>query len=121
MNSSDFSANDWACCNGFRTCLSLQDYDGFSIVPMYQQGYRQFFLRACPVTPHTITEIGKRTCKLSIVLDGPDTKILDVNNFKLDMFQVLAFCPFCGANLQDLIDQNVDAFDSIRKNSAQFF
>jgi hypothetical protein len=116
MNSSKCLADSISCCVGFSNLLASQDAEGFSIVAVIVSNQRYFYLRACPLPPITIAEIQAISDPFSELINSLSSIGSRISNIKLDLYQIIAFCPFCGRNLRELIESNTVVFDEIAKN-----
>jgi len=76
---------------------------GFAIIAIKEDEHRHFYLEARPFERDFKEKMNERERDL----------LYSAGNYSPSMLLPLLFCPYCGANLEEAIQNNLTAFDKL--------
>ena len=98
------------CCVLFENLLSHAGEKGFAILPRVQFGKKRFTLQGRPFEKDELSLILESTAELKRVVPVVSAILLPLKH-----------CPGCGKLLDELIEQNSEAFDTAAKEAEPLF
>lgn len=109
------------CCQWFKRLLDKTGEKGFSIIAFKDADYRTFYIQARPFEKEIVEEFEQVNS-----ITG-ESNIPEMLNSKGQIIPLtvsqqipLSYCPSCGANLYEIINNNVHEFDLLSETHFRY-